>query len=338
MKRLLLSWVLTVGLALGTVLAAAQETPPGGDGHAPKIVCDEPEYNFGEVDNSHDVEHTYIIRNEGDLTLEITRARASCGCTVASIAEKSVPPGGQTEISARLSLKGRKGPQRKTVTVESNDPKQPNLTLVLAGTAIAEMEVRPNQLFFGRIPASSVVTGTVDITVQSTNTVHLTKASTDVDHLSAAELATGDPRLLRVQIETVPPLPNGSLRGTVHLETDHPRYPSMDIIVAAFVTPNLTYAPQELVVVESDQPVTRVVILRGETGTAFEITKVVTPSPAIQSQISAEGDSSYKIEVSGIVGSADLNGMVLRIMTTLAGSEQIEIPFRLIPRPTPPPM
>ena len=143
--------------------------------HAPKIVCAEPTYNFGEMENAKDVEHTFILKNEGDLSLEIRQVRPSCGCTVASISQKTIPPGGQAEVTTRLSLRGRQGPQHKTISVESNDPKQPTLVLCLEGTAIEEMRIQPNQLFFGRITTDSSVTGVVEITVQSTNAVKVTR-------------------------------------------------------------------------------------------------------------------------------------------------------------------
>ena len=47
---------------------------------APKIVCDEPSYDFGERDNNGFVEHNYVVRNAGTLS-EIREVRASCGCT-----------------------------------------------------------------------------------------------------------------------------------------------------------------------------------------------------------------------------------------------------------------
>ena len=114
--------------------------------HGPRLVCDEPVYDFGTMDNSQDVEHTFVLRNEGDLTLEIKNVRVSCGCTVADTSEKMVKPGTETMIKTRLSLKGRSGPQHKNITVESNDAKQPSFILSLQGTAAMEMQVRPVQL------------------------------------------------------------------------------------------------------------------------------------------------------------------------------------------------
>ena len=63
---------------------------------APKIVCDEPVYDFGEIANHNVVEHEYVIRNAGTLSLEIRSVRASCGCTAASSASAASGVGAST--------------------------------------------------------------------------------------------------------------------------------------------------------------------------------------------------------------------------------------------------
>ena len=45
---------------------------------APKIVCDESTFDFGEKNNTEVIEHDYPIRNTGTLSLEIRDVHASC--------------------------------------------------------------------------------------------------------------------------------------------------------------------------------------------------------------------------------------------------------------------
>ena len=99
----------------------------------PKIACDEPTYNFGDADSSQDVSHTFVLRNEGDQNLEISNVKPSCGCTVANITTRSIPPGGESLVTTKLALRGRQGQQRKGITVSSNDPKTPSLMLYIEG-------------------------------------------------------------------------------------------------------------------------------------------------------------------------------------------------------------
>ena len=320
---------LVLGVALWAIGSFGQEPAVI---HAAKIVCAEPTFNFGEMESSKDVEHTFILKNEGDLSLEIRQVRPSCGCTVANISQKTIPPGGQAEVTTRLSLRGRQGAQHKTISVESNDPKQPTLVLALEGIAVEEMRVQPNQLFFGRITTDSTVTGAVEITVQSTNVVKVTRTSSNTSNLTATTESSPDGKLIRVLIGTQPPLTRGTLRGNVHIETDHPKYPSMDIAVSAFVVGDITFAPEELPVLETvGQPAARFVLVRSETGRKFQITKVEVPLPSMTYKIQPVDAGGYQVELGNIPATRDVEGKFVRIQTDLQGSADIIIPLRFIP-------
>ena len=320
--------VLLAGLTVFCLAAGAQEVTPA---HAPKIVCDQPSYSFGDADNTKDVEHTFVLKNTGDLSLEIKQVRPSCGCTVASISQNTIPPNQEAQVTAKLSLHGRQGPQHKTITVESTDPKQPSLILTLEGNAIAELQLRPSQLFFGRITSDSTVTGAVDLAIQSTNPVAITKSSVDSPYLTVTNHLAADGKAYRVIVATRPPLPKGTLRANAHLETNHPKYPTLDIAVSAFVVGDLTFAPEEIALVQqNNQPATRYIILRSETGKPFKIDKVEPPATNIMVNVSPMDATGYRIELKDIPIEPSLNGKLLRITTTMEGTKEILIPFRVI--------
>ena len=111
MKQLILSAM----LVLAAHGARAEEAITG-----PRISCDEQVFNFGTVDSQNAIEHTFVLKNIGDTTLEISDVRAACGCTVANISSKSVAPGETSQLTARLNLQGRSGPQSKSITINSN--------------------------------------------------------------------------------------------------------------------------------------------------------------------------------------------------------------------------
>jgi hypothetical protein len=310
---------------------SAAATPETTAPLAPKLVCEEATFNFGEMDNSKFVEHRFVLKNEGNITLEIGAVRASCGCTVANISQKSVPPGGTTEVSARLSLTGRQGSQNKTITVESNDPQQPRFTLTLTGTAISEMQMRPTQMFFGRITSGAIVTGAVEITIESTNAVKILKAEASTQELTVKTEPGSGPKMHRIVVTTQPPLTKGQLRASVHLETDYSKYGALDFPVTAFVVSDLSFSPEEITVVgQTNQPMTRVVVLRSETGKPFQVESVEPPVPTMQAKV-VPMDNAVQIELNNILAVPELDGQVLRIKTTMEGLREILIPFRVVP-------
>ncbi len=240
MKTRLLSALLPVLLPL---TAPAQMPPPAPESApppaalAPKIVCPETVYDFGEKENSQVVEHHYVVRNEGTLSLEIRGVRASCGCTAVKPTDSVVPPGGDTTIQARFDLRGRSGMQVKTITVESNDPERPVVHLQIRGTAVQGLRAQPSTLFFGRIEpgaertrAFEIQSGRGPIQIQEVRT---TDPGLVVSPLEPEPGADGTRH--RFELTLGDSLPPGTANGQVIVKTDVEDGREVAIPVAAYL-------------------------------------------------------------------------------------------------------
>ena len=204
---------------------------------APKIVCDEPVYDFGEIANHNVVEHEYVIRNAGTLSLEIRSVRASCGCTAVQSSQSVIPPGESGTLQARFDLRGRSGMQYKTVFVESNDPQTPSLHLQLRGTAVEALRVEPTALFYGRLELGALPTRVLRV-IANQGPLQLTSFRSDNPHILLRELpreagANESERQLEVTIS--PEHPTGQLRGTIYIKTDRDDQPELAVAMAAFL-------------------------------------------------------------------------------------------------------
>ena len=205
---------------------------------APKIVCPEPNFDFGEKDNTGNVEHDYVLRNEGNLTLEILGVRAACGCTAAKPAENLVPPGGETTVHVNLDLRGRNGMQIKTITVQSNDPQTPLLNLQIRGTAVQGLRAQPTVLFFGRILPGDSRTRPFEV-VSGRGPAKIVDARTDHPGVSvAARVAAPDADGSRHMFDVVlaDSLPQGTLNTRVVVLAEVNGQPhQLEIPVAALI-------------------------------------------------------------------------------------------------------
>lgn len=94
-----------------------------------RITFEQPEYEFGTVNEGTIVEHTFKFTNTGKVPLTIMKARSSCGCTVPEWPEEPIPPGGTGEIKAKFNTEAKTGNQEKRITVTANT--YPNDTKVL---------------------------------------------------------------------------------------------------------------------------------------------------------------------------------------------------------------
>src|SRR5690606_25854789 len=118
-------------------LPAVTPTPAQAQpaGLQPKAVVEERELNFGQRCAGEKVEHTFVIKNTGEAPLEITTVNPACGCPVAGDYEKPAPPGGETRLPFGLNTPAnQQHPDlSKSILVETNDPTQPRITLVIKG-------------------------------------------------------------------------------------------------------------------------------------------------------------------------------------------------------------
>lgn len=92
----------------------------------PKIVVPSTYSDFGVVGANAIVKRDFLVRNEGDAPLTISRAYTTCGCTVADFTARIVPPGKAALITLIFNagfhdVRGQV--VKRGIIIESNDPK-----------------------------------------------------------------------------------------------------------------------------------------------------------------------------------------------------------------------
>lgn len=98
-------------------------------------------YDFGnEHPEGKMVEYEFKLSNKGKSDLIIRKVKPSCGCTVVHPENSVIAPGKSTNIKAQMRTNGYSGRQTKSVTVITNDPKQPSTVLRITGTIVKKDE------------------------------------------------------------------------------------------------------------------------------------------------------------------------------------------------------
>ena len=93
----------------------------------PAILVPEKTYNFGSIGPQDVVERTFIIRNNGEAPLTISRAYTTCGCTTAEISASVIPPGKVAEVTLVFDAGYHDAAGqtvRRGLIIENNDPRQ----------------------------------------------------------------------------------------------------------------------------------------------------------------------------------------------------------------------
>ena len=323
LKRCLMLWVLLVS------------SFPAWAG-APRIACDSTEYRFGRADNGGSVERDFVIHNRGDAPLKLGKLRACCGASM-NVATNVIAPGTNTILHVKLSLKGRRGKQRKSFYVASNDKRQPYLQLRFLGEAIAEVTVRPRKVNFGsiepdaRLEKESVISYATNVVLNVTNVV------SGSERFVASLVSLSSNNQHRIKVTTVPPFPAGTSWGRITVLTDHPKHKKLTIRTMAKVVEDMVVVPKEIVLIAADgeaKPVTRYIAIRSRKKRKFEILEVKVPQDGIVARCSAQGEFGYRIELTDMlaISGDEEREIVIRIESEKGEEQELLVPLRVVER------
>jgi hypothetical protein len=124
-----------------------------------------------EVSTHHDVR--FEVVNAGEEPLVLRGAAAACTCQAVyaetpdgrrPLANLAVPPGAAVTVGFTLTVNGALHlPQRAGVTLHTNDPDQPDLTVPITFIPVARLACIPQTLAFGDVPAGARAAATVEV-------------------------------------------------------------------------------------------------------------------------------------------------------------------------------
>jgi len=305
----------------------------------PRLVSPEPVHHFGTVDNREGLEHRFALKNEGDAPLVIDQVKPSCGCTLAELSHTTIPAGGEAELVAKLDLSRRRGEQKLSIRIDSNDPEHPQYWLYLKGYAESDLRVEPDKIYFGVLKEGERPRERVELELRGGDTFTLTSVESSSTNFAVEvkkPLLLKRGRRYRLVISPVGLTP-GAFNGNIRVRTDHEEYPVVDIPVSATVLDHLMVAPQDIVLDRRQaEPVSRFVVVRAGLVQGFAITNVVAPDPSIGVDVMEMGENAYRIRLSNLVADDALDGKPLRIFTDVEAEPELEVPFHVIPpRPAP---
>ncbi len=217
-----------------------EQMPPAAGG---KFEMEPTEYKFGDVWMGANLSKEFTVRNtgEGPLTLSV---RSSCGCTVATNPKSPLPAGESTTFSITYDSK-RPGAASKSVTVTTNDPAKPSVTIKVEGNVnpIFEMKPQPN-IAFQQVEVGTTATEKMTLTNKYTSPLSLKIKEGQDFGVFEAELKEVEPqKVYDLVVKTKPPLRTGSNHAMINLITSDPNVPEIMVSVFANAQPKVFASP-----------------------------------------------------------------------------------------------
>lgn len=137
----------------------------------PKIQLELPEVDLGELSNTEKSVREFKISNTGDRPLVIKQVQTSCACTMGYFSESrdpvsgpliTIPPGQSRPMYIEIDPFRINGWEAtKTLTIWSNDPSQPQVTLDVTSHIKPEFEISDQAYEFGRVGRGAKHTATI---------------------------------------------------------------------------------------------------------------------------------------------------------------------------------
>jgi len=222
----------------------SDEPPPLPlDGPLPKIVIDEPVHDFGEQWMGPKLQHTFVVKNEGEVPLEILRVKPACGCTVAGDYPKLVEPGKSGNFPFSLDSTKLRGKYEKAITIKTNDPITPSMRVKLRGTCNRYVDVVPTNANFGKVSNDESHKRVLKITNNWTEPLELTLDKTEDGQFKFELIETVPGKEFELHASLTPPIETGSLRGKLVMTTNFDHQKTIRTAASATVPNRLDLQP-----------------------------------------------------------------------------------------------
>jgi hypothetical protein len=201
----------------------------------PKLAVAQPTYDFGHVLQGTPVEHQFAFTNQGGIELTIMNLRSAPDCAATLVGGGEIAPHASGGVQARFDTDLVHGPQRRTITVYSNDPTQSAVMLTLTGDVALEVAADPPQVYLGVVPPGIPLLREVAVR-SGEEGVRIGLPETDAAQL-ALQLADGSDAETAavVGIGTTRSAAPGPFTAIVRVPTSSPRHPVLRIAVTGIV-------------------------------------------------------------------------------------------------------
>jgi uncharacterized cupredoxin-like copper-binding protein len=210
----------------------------------PRISTQQIEHNFGDIESGKIVTHYFVLANTGDDNLTLNRVHASCGCTVVKPDKETLAPGESTKLKVDFNSTGRRGQQEKTVYVNTNDPKKPELKLKIKANVISTkatasaapvLHVPKIDHNFGKVKEGKIVEHTFKFTNRGNAPLNIkdvrTSCGCTAALLSNKQIEPGKEGTLKVELDTKNRL--GKLSRTITIVSNDVNEPNKILTIHA---------------------------------------------------------------------------------------------------------
>ncbi len=262
---LILVSVFIAGPASVAVAQPAQSSAPAA---APSLRIDSISAHVGERWVDQPIQHVFKISNLGDADLLFSRIDTPNGVTAKITPPDRLAPKSEATIHVTVDAASlQSGNFEKRLSILTNDPQHPQVTLSIAGTLRQYLEMVPQAIGFGKLDGDANRERRITIRNRADKPVKITLDESSLDKKFHYDLIETSPGLeYELYVDTKPPYEAGTYRGEIRLVTDLPTQPELRLGVFAIVPERIEVLPRVIALpsTSADATASSVHVLRVE--------------------------------------------------------------------------
>ncbi|MBD3162332.1 MAG: DUF1573 domain-containing protein [Candidatus Eisenbacteria bacterium] len=287
-------------LAAGLVLAGL--APLAGGQSGPVLRLSTREVDFGRVDQHQQVRDEVTLRNVGDAPLRILKVVADCGCAAGTPSDSTVLPGEEVAIGVAFSTRNYKGPQKKRITLETNDPAEPKAVIDVLADVRPFVRLDRERIRFPTVRHGETPTETVVIAADEEHGLEIVSVAGAEEILdwSAKPVASPGEVAYELSFSIRPDAPPGSFRERVRIETDGPPVPGTHVIVMGTVTSYFLVEGGTRIrfpTVDAGQSDQLSIRITTDGSKPFRLLRADSSSPHLVGEIASAGGDAYVLTI-----------------------------------------
>jgi hypothetical protein len=221
---------------------AEKKTPEKKEGK-PDLQFEQKTYDFGTVYKGASVVHKFKFTNKGDAVLNIGKVKTSCGCTAALTSSKTINPGESGEIETTFRSKNFRGRITKKIYVNSNDPDENKIQLVIKGVVLDEVTLEPQRIQFNMVEKGAEHSKAFHVKQMGEKPLKILDIKSNLDFLSAKvesadkifDVKKGEKLDYEVLVTLAKNAPPGKFNGVLTIKTNLNNIPDIKYYVVGMV-------------------------------------------------------------------------------------------------------
>ncbi|HTB84896.1 MAG TPA: DUF1573 domain-containing protein [Candidatus Sulfotelmatobacter sp.] len=294
----------------------------------PRLVIDQPVWNFGSVTNLVWLEHDFVISNAGDEPLKVSQVVSSCNsCLLTDIEKNTIPPRSSTLVRSRLDLRLLSGEITRAIMIDCNDPQQASIVLELRGEVVSAYLVTPSAI---ELDLSKEQTATAQIQPLFKLRADLSQVDCDDSNIVATigpESSAGT----TLTVESRQTILHGNTFASVTVHSDNSNDLPCRVTVLIHNPPEVEVVPAQLTFQPQADPQMQILWLKQHGSSPLTLLDAVPSSDDYQCEIDPEPDGvDYRIYVTALqqqLSTGKTNSLVLKMTDAQHQAESVVIPL-----------